>query len=371
MEVADVLAEARRRHGVELSVVRLLAAQSPRPHGGAVTYLAQLAAPAPTGLRVTPVAVDDAPQPHRAAYAEPGGPAATLRWAARALRERGHGEIVSAAQVRTWNLSAIWRLETTRGAVWLKHVPGFYRHEATVLDLVARRGFAALVPAVVAADDAGRMLLAEVPGADLYGAGADVREGIAADVHRLQEAFAGDVGALLRAGVPDGRAGALAAAVARLAGSPAADGLTGLPDLVAGLPDRLAELAACGVPDTLVHGDLHPGNARGHDSRRVVLDWCDAFVGHPAFDLLRLVEGLPADAASAIVDGWVGRWRRAVPGSDPGRAVDLLRPVAPLRAAAVNASFVANIEPVERAHHADDVRTLLRQAVAAQDTATA
>jgi len=34
------------------------------------------------------------------------------------------------------------------------------------------------------------------------------------------------------------------------------------------LPARLARIERCGLPDTLVHGDLHPGNTRIGGGRR-------------------------------------------------------------------------------------------------------
>ena len=63
---------------------------------------------------------------------------------------------------------------------------------------------------------------------------------------------------------------------------------------MAGLPDRVAAVAACGVPDTLVHGDFHPGNVAGRPDDYVILDWGDSFVGHPLLDELPFV--VPAGA---------------------------------------------------------------------------
>jgi aminoglycoside phosphotransferase (APT) family kinase protein len=133
-------------------------------------------------------------------------------------------------------------------------------------------------------------------------------------------------------------------------------------DLLDGLADRLARVAACGVPETLVHGDLHPGNVRSEGGRPVIIDWGDSFVGHPAFDLLRLIEGLPPPAAAELLGAWRDRWRRDVPGCDPDRAVALLRPVAALRNAAMYAGFLARIEPTEHPFHAADVPAWLRLA---------
>lgn len=105
---------------------------------------------------------------------------------------------------------------------------------------------------------------------------------------------------------------------------------------------------------------------------RVILDWGDAVVGHPAYDILRLVEGLaPADAEPMLTD-WARRWRECVPGSAPRRALTLLRPVVELRAAATYAGFLANIEESEWPYHRLDVPHRLAAAVAAaRDTAEA
>ena len=63
---------------------------------------------------------------------------------------------------------------------------------------------------------------------------------------------------------------------------------------MAGLPKRIAAIAACGVPDTLVHGDFHPGNVVGPTDAYVLLDWGDSFVGNPLIDELAFTERLDA-----------------------------------------------------------------------------
>jgi Phosphotransferase enzyme family len=356
-EVADVLAGARDRYGVDAQVLRLLAADGTAPAGGRVAYVAEAAA-VPPGVPLDPVRADLADHPRRAPYARPGGPAASVRWALTALGRPG----VTAHQQRTWNLSAIWRLDAAGAPVaWLKQVPAFLAPEAAVLRLVG--GVApALVPRVLAAGAQGRALLAHVPGADRYGAGAAFRARVAAAVHPVQVHFASRVAGLLAAGVPDRRAGA--AELARVA-APHVDSVPGLAGLVAGLPRRLAAVAACGLPATLVHGDLHPGNVRDDGAAPVVVDWGDAGVAHPAYDILRLTADLPAAEAAPLLRAWARRWRAAVPGCAPERAVALLRPVAELRAAAGYAGFLEHIEPSEWPYHAADVPDRLRAAVAA------
>ncbi|MCX4386486.1 aminoglycoside phosphotransferase family protein [Micromonospora peucetia] len=363
-EVAPVVAEARRRYGIEVAVLRLLTgarpqpaggSARPQPAGGAVTYLGQVDELPATPL--VPAEVDLSADPLRAAYAEPGGPARSLAWATGELRRLGRpAETIT--QQRTWNLSAIWRLDGPGGTAWLKQVPVFFRHEAAVLRWLGR-AVPGKTPTLLADDGDGRMLLDHVPGEDRYGAPVEERLAMAADYHPVQVRSVPDVAELVAAGVPDLRGPALPGWIrSRLAGSSAVE------FLLAGLAARLDEVRGCGLPETLVHGDLHPGNVRADAGRHVVIDWGDAFVGHPAFDVLRLVEGLPDVAAAPVLSEWCARWRFEAPGCEPERAVELLRPVAALRMAAVYAMFLDGIEESERVYHATDVDTYLEQALA-------
>ncbi|MEV0002271.1 phosphotransferase [Micromonospora sp. NPDC050980] len=410
-QVASVVDGARSRHGVDVAVLRLLDADRPHPPGGHVRYLAQpLGPPAghgtpergpaghgtpergPAGpgtperdvarLGVPPgwATVDLAPHPLRQPWAEPGGPARSVAWATGELRRLGR-RVTAVAQQRTWNLSAIWRLDTAHGAAWLKQLPPFAHHEPTVLTWLTRPGHpvdqgvrvrvdladdtsSSIVgagPVVLAADGEGRVLLEHVAGEDRYGAGEAERAGIAAAHHAVQVRSVGAVDRLVGGGVPDLRRWRLAEWVrARLAGHD----VSVAAGLLDGLDERLRRVRECGLPDTLAHGDLHPGNVRGDGAHPVVIDWADAFVGHPAFDILRLTEGLDAPAAARLVAAWADRWRADAPGCDPRRALDLLRPVAPLRLAAVYAMFLAGIEPSEHPYHAPDVPAALAQAAA-------
>jgi hypothetical protein len=354
-EVHEIVAGARERWDADVQVLRILGADRPVPNGGHVTYLAELASG--DGLPLADAEADLGPQPCRAIYAEPGGPAASMRWAIEALATLGTPG-ATATQTKTWNLSAIWRLDAAGAPVaWLKQVPEFFAHEAAVLGLVG--GVApGLVPPVLAADQEGRTLLAHVPGEDRFEAGAGFCALVAADFHPVQAHFAGRVDELLVAGVPDGRPDP--GAYERLA-EPFYRSIDGLRELVEGLPDRLAAAAACGLPDTLVHGDLHPGNVRSDGDLRVIMDWGDATVGSPVFDIIRLTGGL-ADPAP-LIDAWEQRWRETAPGSDPRRALEVLTPVAELRAAAAYSAFLQHIEPAEWPYHAADVPDRLGAAV--------
>jgi aminoglycoside phosphotransferase (APT) family kinase protein len=94
----------------------------------------------------------------------------------------------------------------------------------------------------------------------------------------------------------------------------------GLRDQVAGLFD---ELAAYGVPETLVHGDLHTGNIAHADEALVLYDWSDAAVSHPFLDLVRLTERLPEAQQAETGEAYVDAWRAAYPGLDTERVLTL------------------------------------------------
>ncbi|GIF50610.1 phosphotransferase family enzyme [Asanoa ferruginea] len=361
-ESADVVDGARVHFGLDVTILRLLSADRPAMPGGTVTYVAECAAAPAVAVPLAEAGVDEAavtsPAENRAPYARPGGPAASIGWAAARLADLGWTG-VAAHQHRTWNLSAIWRLDAAGGQrAWLKQVPPFFRQEGAVLRWLAQAA-PGRAPTLLAEGDEGRLLLANVPGDDWYGADLAGHHRIGVTAHGIQLTAAGDLDTLVAAGLPDRRGTRLADWIRRTL----APHLPTVDEVLPDLDERLAAAAACGLPDTLVHGDLHPGNTRvSGDDDPVVIDWGDSFAGNPVFDILRLSERVDDDAAAGLRAAWSARWRAAVPGCDPDGAITALRPVAALRSAAVYAEFLANIEESEHPYHAADVPHCLREA---------
>ena len=360
--VEDVVRRVRERDGVHVDVLRLLSTELPAMPGGHVVYLAETDRATAGRLRGTLAEVDqrtaDAALGHdarRAAYAEVGGPGASLAWAAGVL-----GGMDEARQERTWNLSAIWRITAADGRLaWLKQVPAFFSHEPIVLAWLARRAPES-APPLIAAGDHGRQLLGHVEGRDLYDADDATRVEIARRAHAIQLTALTDVDDLVRAGVPDRRGPQLTAWIrTTLAGRAGAHPARTLLDE---LGTAVAQLEACGLPATLVHGDEHGGNVISDGSRMVVVDWGDSFVGHPVFDAITLAGGR-GDERVEVLAAWCALWRESVPGCDPERALALGRRVAALRSAAVYADFLDRIEASEAVYHRADVPELLDLAV--------
>ena len=362
-EVSDVVSAAHELHNLDVTVLRLLRTYGPPASGGDVTYLAEVGAPPGVELLPWPDPTVMQDHPLRQAYARPGGPAADVAWADAALAARGTPRNGPAVQMRTWNLSSLWRLPTASGWTWLKVVPPFFAHEGAMLATLDRT----VLPPLVA-HDGPRVLLDEVPGEDQYGAALPVLVRMVNLLVGLQVEWIGRTDELRALGANDWRSGALIDLASRTVASVAADldvaVARRLESLVASLPQRFADIASCGVPETLVHGDFHPGNLIGDGERLVLIDWGDSGVGHPLLDHAAFVEGLDPVDRAAVIDHWSARWRSAVPGCDPDRAAALLEPVAALQRAAMYRMFLDNIEPSERIYHAADPADWLERAAA-------
>ncbi|WP_434439570.1 phosphotransferase [Lentzea sp. E54] len=310
--VEPVNAALRDLLGVETSVLRLVSAEGGRvPVGGVVTYHVE-AHGEPDRTHLKPA---DAPEPdaeHRLPWARLGGPAELVAWADTAVTRTG-----PAVQVRTWNLSSVHRLPTADGPVWLKAVPPFFADEGTVIKMVAAHD-PTLVPEVLASAP-GRVLLSQAEGGNCWQLTPELVERVVPRWVAVQNALAGD----------------------------------------AQLPPSAVPMPSFGLPDTLVHGDFHPGNWR---SSGVVIDWSDAVWGHPALDACRLMSFSP-DLNEVISRVWSEAWLAHRPDSRPLEALDVARRASHLHNAVRYQEFLDNIEESERIYHRDDPAEELRAAL--------
>ncbi|MGB7979401.1 MAG: aminoglycoside phosphotransferase family protein [Candidatus Nanopelagicales bacterium] len=365
----DVIESVRKQAGVDVTVLRLLDADQPPSHrgGGKVIVLAQVQPGQPTTRRLEPVphVAKSARADHRlrAAYARPGGPQADLAWAEGVLARRGTPRIGAPRQIRTWNLSCIWVLPTAQGPVWLKSVPPFFGHEGAMIEMLASVTDA--VPALLGRDD-GRVLLGDVPGVDQCDAPARVLRQMLQVLVGMQVALIGRVDSVLATGAFDWRPPRFddlaADVVDRTADQLDMRTRAALTRILAGLPKRQAALAACGIPDTLVHGDFHPGNVHGGTDGLVILDWADSGVGHPLLDQSVFLERVPQADQPLLRAFWSALWRAVIPDCEPDRAAGLLAPIAALRQAVIYRFFLDRIEPAEHLYHAADPAVWLAKA---------
>ena len=356
-EAEPVVSAVRERHGFEITILRLLSAEKVEPPGGRVTYLAEVAQPVPA--EPWQGTLDEQPRRHN--FAKPGGPAADLAWASSVLAKRDLAPTGLPVQVRTWNLSSLWRIPAGSQTAWLKVVPGFFAHEGALLARLAGEP----VP-VLLAHEGGRSLLAEIPGEDLYVAELPQLLEMVSLLIGIQLSWRHRVDESLALGLPDRREPALSAAISdvieRTADELSAEDRAALARFMRDLPERFSQIAGCGIGDTLIHGDFQPGNFRGDGNALTLLDWSDSGVGHPLLDQPAFLISVPDDTRARLRDHWLQQWREAIPGSDPARAAGLLGPIAAAGQAVIYRNFLDRIEPAEAPYHRSDPATWLRRA---------
>jgi Ser/Thr protein kinase RdoA (MazF antagonist) len=80
--------------------------------------------------------------------------------------------------------------------------------------------------------------------------------------------------------------------------------------------ESIAAVAGIGLPETVIHGDFHSGNAAIVADGVVIIDWSDAAIGNPAVDFITWIAWSEGRAAEidAATDAWVGAWSPVVDG---------------------------------------------------------
>ncbi|MFF3013390.1 aminoglycoside phosphotransferase family protein [Streptomyces sp. NPDC057939] len=373
-EVEPVVAHLHEALGVPVFVLRLLdVTGGDGARDGHVAYHVEaLRRPQPGRLERRP---PDGSAPSaltgadelRAPWATPEGLRDLLGWATGELTDAGRAPTGPAEQRRTWNLAGLFRFPTARGPVWLKATPAFAADEAAVIAAFARYD-AGLVPRVVAAAER-RILLEHLPGADCHEPGPETVTGAVSRLVAAQAAWARrtpDRPLWLR----DRRGSLLAARIGELLDGEAGRELSrGERASTRELVARWPLLAECGLPDTVVHGDFHPGNWRSDGGPPVVVDFADAHWGNPVLDGLRAYDYLPASVRPVAVRAWAEAWQRHLPGCRPLRALALAEPLAHLAYALRYQEFLDGIEASERIYHLGDPAAVIRHALRSAATA--
>lgn len=263
------------------------------------------------------------------AWTKPGWYGEAMPWIDEQLTAAGTPRTGVPAQVRSWGLSNVLRCPTAKGDVYFKALahsstirparadalPLLFAHEPLLLQRLseARPGE---VPEPLAIDEQRAWMLlpdlgpalAVKPDVSLW---IDSLRGHA----RLQRSFADQPDRLLSFTCVDRRLAVLDGEIDRLFGpNPATEQLT--PRERAKLPRRadqlraaITELAAIGVPETLLHGDLHPRNLAVRDGKVLAFDWTDAAVSHPFLDLVTFVEKRsPISTDPRLKDAYLAEW---------------------------------------------------------------
>jgi hypothetical protein len=263
-------------------------------------------------------------------------------------------------QIRSWGRSALLTVETDRGRVWAKQVPGVFAHEVAVTGLLADLdpGF---VPPLIAADPGGgRLLMEDVSGPVLASAprSPDAWLATMARLAEVQRVLSQDLGALQMAGVPSAALDTLGARVPSLladddlllvgrSGGLSGDDAQRLRAAEGDLMAACAALAATPIGPSLDHGDLTARQVIVGEMGPVFLDWSDATITHPflaAASFLGDRRDVAADLTPALEAayraGWTGRVAGSVTVVDAERALALAGIVHPLHMARLHADRI-------------------------------
>ena len=304
----------------------------------------------PTGLAFGPIPADPGEIPSalrpraEELLAELGGgappPPLRPRWARRGWRDRASAWMRSAAaaagapltgEPRPFflrGISALLRAPTSGPDLFLKAVFPPFHAEPVLTRMLAER-FPKAVPRVVAiepdegwlvVEDIGAAWIGDLPEADRP---AGLRRG-AETVVGIQRAFSTDgaaITSLLEAGAPHRPLATLGADVEAAIGPSGMAVEGGLePDRAArvlgAVKESIAAVARIGLPDTVVHGDFHSGNAAIVGDGVVIIDWSDAAIGNPAVDFITWIAWSEGRAAEidAATEAWIGAWSTVVDG---------------------------------------------------------
>lgn len=296
----------------------------------------------------------------RAAWCRRGWAEQAMAWTDAALATEGAVRIGAPVVAKSWSLSHVTRLSTNRGDRFGKATPPLFAAEPALTRWLGER-FPGAVPDVVAADaERGFLLMRPLPesrAVDREWALART----AASISGMQVACGEHVSELAACGLPPRTLSHTMSTYAEVT----ADGIelqlldaTTRRALVAAGPwvgEQASALAACGLPDTLCHGDLHLGNVAFDDGGGAVLfDWSDAHIGHPFLDVAHLPTvdtGAAADSGpgrARWADAYLEPWRQGYDDVVLRRALDLAATVDLAFQAVTYERIQRSVEPAAR-----------------------
>jgi hypothetical protein len=280
--------------------------------------------------------------PERPPWARPGWLAEASAWVAGQVAVSGEPEFV-----RQWPLSAVYRYHTPAGPVYLKAVFSLFRHEPAVTQALAA-AHPRLVPDVVAIEKELGLMLMRPFGSELGSREASLWADGVRLTAKIQRAWTGRGQELAALGAP-------------------ARGLDSLGTAVEGSEAvhrawvRMAEL---GLPDTIVHGDLHPWNATVEPHGIRIVDWSDAAIGPPFLDLgVALFHVQDEAVRSRVVNAYLEPWHGVAPWPQLQEAASLGEVLGSLYQSISYREINAAFEPDDRWRFAGEERRWRERAI--------
>ena len=311
---------------------------------------------------------------HRQPWARPGWFRQATTWIKRELQELGYTVTGPPQHTHYWSLACVMRTPTDRGDIYFKaaaDLPLFVNEPAVLTGL--SHFFPDVVPAPLAVDRLRRWML-------LPDFGPPLDEAPSLEAHikmlhchgKIQRQAVGMTGKLLALGCIDRRLPVLASQVDGLAHDVRA--LEGLSDEeienlrreTPRLKAMCAELDAFGIPNTLMHGDLHLGNVAHRDGRLLFFDWTDAAVGHPFLDMVSIFDEKDETLRAQLRDEYLVQWQEYSSLENLQHAWRLAERLSALYQAVTFQYILGNLDEVTRKGFRNVIPSYVRWALAAE-----
>lgn len=289
----------------------------------------------------------------RPPWARPGWYETATAWIKTELAQRNHQVIEPIEPVRNWSLSYVLRARTNTSIFYFKAgaaLPLFV-NEAVLLSRLAD-SYPDHIPKPLCIDAERRwMLLADCgPPIEENASMAD-KESLFRTFGQIQIEAAAQVEEMLAMGCLDRRLDKLTTQLEPLLNDPEATTELNeverkqLHRLIPDLKARRDQLAGYGVPQTLVHGDLHTGNVALFQGKLLFFDWTDACVAHPFFDVMLTINWEEdAEIQTRLRDQYLSLWTAYEPMARLLELWSLAQPLFALHHAVSYQHIVAGLE---------------------------
>lgn len=286
--------------------------------------------------------------PKRIAWGKPGWYAETEKWLHEVGQTQGWQIVGQPEQLKANCVSSIYRLQTTRGKLYLKATPHYFADEVK-FTLALTEILPGKMPELVATDSERGLLLS----ADFGGEPVDLSKDLAvwkeavAEYAKLQIAAIPQVEKLLATGVRDRRLAILPDQIEKLLARREfmrvdlpfgmnAENADKIQKLAPQIRELCAELATYGVPETVDSGDFHARNVNQTPAGYIFYDWSDLEISHPFFSLFTFFEyawdlkEVYPDCEAQLREAYLVPWREFLPTADLTKAFELATLLAPL-----------------------------------------
>ncbi|WP_219835574.1 aminoglycoside phosphotransferase family protein [Paenibacillus sp. R14(2021)] len=236
-------------------------------------------------------------------------------WIESSLRAIGFQLTERPEQIKWWSLSCVLRLTTTHGIVYFKtnaQQPLFAQEPAFLTYLAGI--FPSRVPIILASEPVnGWMLLADA-GDKLNRDNVENKIELLRAFGDIQLEMVSRIEELIELGCADRRPEKLLSFVEPLVEDKlAVSELTPeeLRDLRGHVPliiEMCKRISTYALPSTLVHGDLHMGNAVISSKGITLIDWTDACIAHPFMDMFLIFDESDETLRTELRDAYLGLW---------------------------------------------------------------